>query len=75
MATASTPASRSVRHAAPHARLVERPDDRAVGVDALVDLEPQVTRNQRLRERLVEVEEVLPVRAPDLEHVAEAAWW
>ena len=45
----------------------------AAGADALVDLEAQFARDQRLVAPVVQVERIGPVAARDLEHVAEAA--
>ena len=53
--------------------LGERRDDGAVGADALGDLEAAAARDQRGRRVLEQVVEVGARRAPQLQHVAEAA--
>ena len=54
------------------ARLVQRREHAAVGLDALRDLEPQVARHQRRRLVDEEVVHVVAAFAPDLDRVAEA---
>src|SRR5690606_26868444 len=52
--------------------LVERGHDSAAGVDALGHLEAQLARDQRLVALIIEVKRIGPVRARDLQHIAEA---
>ena len=56
-----------------HRLLVERRDDGSRVVDPLVHLEPVAARDERRRRIPEDVVELLAVRPPDLEHVAEAA--
>ncbi len=52
---------------------VELASDRAVGVGPLVDLEPQMTRHERLRHLQEDVVQVVAVLAADLVAIAKAA--
>ena len=56
-----------------HLALVERPPDRPVRRDALVDLERELAGNEGLGLPLEPVVEVGPILTTELEHVAEAA--
>ena len=72
-ATASTRAAFSAAISGVDLGLGQRRDDRAVGADALGDLEAAVARNERRRRVLEQVVEVGAGRAAQLQHVAEAA--
>ena len=52
---------------------VDRPVDRPIGQHPLVDGRAQAARDERRRRPPEQVVRVVPIAAPDLEHVAEAA--